>query len=1045
MVLAVAILLPPLAAGRGRAAETRSIAGEWRVALDPEGVGLAGRWFERSPAGRMALPGSIDEARLAPANPAPPTLDGLHRTHPYEGVAWFESDLLIPGSWAGKRVSLVLERVHWETRVWVDGKEVPGIQDSLVAPHVHDLGPLGAPGTRRLTIRVDNTKRHDLGGFVSILYEGTQTNWNGIVGAIELRAVDPVAIDDVQVYPDLARRVATVKARLSNASGAPARGRLRLALRARAGAPVLVADEGEVAVDGPGAQITRELALPAEVAPWDEFRPNLFLLQATLSAEAGGKPSRDERAVRFGLREAGTRGTQVTLNGRPIFLRGTLDCAIYPRTGYPPTDAASWRKIYRTIKAYGLNFVRFHSWCPPEAAFAAADVEGVYLQPEGPQANVDVGRDPARDAFVEAELRRIVRTYGHHPSFLLMALGNEYGGTDAILSGWIDMLKREDPRHLYASPAAGQATANRQFTEGGPRGVKGPGTAHDFRAELAREDRPLLGHEIGQWTFYPAFDEIPKYDGVLAARNFELVREDLRAKGMLDLAPAFVAATGRHATLLYKEEIEVLLRTPGYAGFSLLDLHDYPGQGTALVGLLDPFWESKGFVTPEAHARYAGPMVPLLRLPKRVYTTAEPLVATAEIAPFGPADLEVVEPIWSVRDGSGRVLAEGVLPSRSLPMGTLATLGAIRADLSRAPAPAKLTVRLELKGTAVANEWEVWVYPPDRSIEPPAGVVLGRSWDDATKAALAAGKAVVLVPRTTNPRESLPGRFLPVFWSPIWFPDQKPNTMGLLLDPGHPALAGFPTESHSNWQWYELLDASRTLRLDDAPAALVPIVRVVDNFRRNGKLANVVEARVGPGRLLLATIDLPRLADSNPAARQLLGSLLSYAGSERFRPTVALDPALLDRLLLPARGAVMSRLGARVVRADGAQPGYEATNLLDDDPETMWHTPWGEGAAPFPHEVVVGFDREVRLSGVECVPRADQANGRIRDYRVETSADGRAWRVAASGAFPKGGESHRVAFAAPTAARFVKLVALSGFDDRPFASLAEFTAVEAAP
>ncbi len=163
-------------------------------------------------------------------------------------------------------------------------------------------------------------------------------------------------------------------------------------------------------------------------------------------------------------------------------MRGTLECAIFPLTGYPPTDVAAWRRIYRIIKSYGLNFMRFHSWCPPEAAFAAADQEGVMLQVEGPIANIDVGADARRDAFIEAELLRMVRAYGNHPSFCLMTLGNEYGGTDELLSRWIDMLEREDPRHLYSSPSCGQLTANRQFTEGMPRGIHGPGTDADFRA-----------------------------------------------------------------------------------------------------------------------------------------------------------------------------------------------------------------------------------------------------------------------------------------------------------------------------------------------------------------------------------------------------------------------------------------------------------------------------------------------------------------------------------------------------------------------------------
>ena len=102
----------------------------------------------------------------------------------------------------------------------------------------------------------------------------------------------------------------------------------------------------------------------------------------------------DQRTVRFGMREFAAKGTQFTMNGRPVFLRGTLECSVFPLTGYPPTDVASWQRIYRIMKSYGLNFIRFHSWCPPEAAFAAADIEGIMIQAEGPQANVNAGAGP---------------------------------------------------------------------------------------------------------------------------------------------------------------------------------------------------------------------------------------------------------------------------------------------------------------------------------------------------------------------------------------------------------------------------------------------------------------------------------------------------------------------------------------------------------------------------------------------------------------------------------------------------------------------------
>ena len=398
------------------------------------------------------------------------------------------------------------------------------------------------------------------------------------------------------------------------------------------------------------------------------------------------------------MRELEIHGTQFVLNGRPIFLRGTLECAVFPLTGYPPTDVPGWQRIFRIIKSYGLNFMRFHSWCPPEAAFAAADIEGVYLQVEGPEANIRIDRHAPIGRFMEQELLRMVRTYGNHPSFCLMTLGNEHSGVGDTLDYWVQMLIREDPRHFYCSASAGQMTPHRQYTEGGPRGVKGPRTDGDFGGEVARQDRPLVGHEIGQWTFFPNFDEIAKYTGVFRAKNFELVRDDLAKKHLLDLAPQFVQATGRQAVLLYKEEIEVLLRTPNYPGFSLLDLHDYPSQGTALIGPLDPFWDSKGFVTPRQHTCYCGPTVPLLRLKKRTFTSDETLTAKAEIAHFGPKDLAAATPEWSIWDEKGAVVAAGTLPALDIPTGKLTPLGQIEASVGQSDRASQAHSRPFAKG-----------------------------------------------------------------------------------------------------------------------------------------------------------------------------------------------------------------------------------------------------------------------------------------------------------------------------------------------------------
>jgi hypothetical protein len=546
---------------------------------------------------------------------------------------------------------------------------------------------------------------------------------------------------------------------------------------------------------------------------------------------------------------------------------------------------------------------------------------------------------------------------------------------------------------------------------------------------VAKDPRPIVGHEIGQWMFFPDFKQIKKYTGVMRLRNFEMIRQDMERKHLLDLAPQYQQACGLHAVLLYKEEIELLRRTPGYAGFSLLDLHDYPTQGTALVGPLDEFWDTKGFISPAAYRRFCGPTVPLLRIPKRAYTTDEPFSASADISHFGPADLLNVRPSWTIKDGRGRVVASGQLPVLNVSTGKLTPLGKLTAPLAGIMAPGKLTVTVSV--AAFANDWEIWVYPPTKTVRTPDNVILARAWDEVTKSALAGGKSVLLFPEKTNPKMSLRGQFLPVFWSPVWFPAQQPNANGILCNPRHPALAQFPTEFHSNWQWWELLNNSRTLILDDTPADFRPIVKVVDNFARNHKLGNLFEARVGPGKLLVCTIDLPRLAEREPAANQLLKSLYTYVGSASFHPGQALEVAMLDRLFISTSTNQLQRLGA-TIHADSEAPGYEAARAIDGDPETCWHTAWEPSPAPMPHELVVEFPREVTLTGITYLPRQDMSNGRIANCDVFADSG-----KIASARWPNKNELQTLRFSQPVATRQLRLVIESEVRGNPFASVAE--------
>jgi hypothetical protein len=932
-----------------RAEENLTLAGKWRFSRDEAKIGLTEKWYagvlKTVGAGpsEISLPGSTDEAKAGVPNPIKPNLRGLYRPNVYAGPAWYQREVAIPAAWKGRHVTLFLERNHWTVHVWLDGNDM-GTQDSLISPQIYDFGTNVAPGKHLLTICVDNTLKFNLGPIVSINYAAGQTNWNGIIGAIELRASDPVALSDVQIYPDVDHKLIKVDAHISNLTGSAVDGDIACSVTDGTGAAAAAPVSMPFSAPGAGSLVTLKIPMGDHPKLWDEFSPNLYVLKTSLSAKSPGCHS--EKAVSFGMRKFAAQGRQFTMNGRPLFLRGTLECCIFPLTGYPPTDVASWRRIYRIEKSYGLNFIRFHSWCPPDAAFAAADLEGVMIQAEGPLSNVnDVGHDPQRDAFVEAELMRMIHTYGNHPSFCLMPIGNEVkGNTNAptpnllpqqfsneigngvkgntnglnVLSHWVDMLIQADPRHLYSSASGFQQTPNTQWSEiHSGRGVRYPGTEYNLKDVVARQDRPVTGHEIGQWNFYPNFDEIKKYTGVLEPRNFELIRSDLAAKGMADEARSFFRATGEHARLLYKEEIEMLLRTPGYAGFSLLDLHDYPGQGTALVGLLDPFWDSKGFITPEEQKRYCGSTVPLLCFPKRVYTTDEPFSAKVEVAHFGPADLSEAQPEWTIRDQGGRTIAHGSLPAISLSSGKLNELGTMNAPLNTAAAPAKLTVTLSLRNTPFSNSWNIWVYPPAAAVTIPANVTVSHAWDYVTRAALAEGKKVVLFPTRINPSQSLAGSFQPVFWSPNSFPT-KGTTMGILCDPHQPLFARFPTDFYSDWQWWNLIQGSQTMILNGTPSGFRPLVQVVDNFARNDKLGNVFEARVGNGALLVCTLNLGN--GKTPEAAQFLRSLYAYSSSDAFRPAFELTTSCLDLLLAPANNPVqpnsLNQPGPATVRSN---------------------------------------------------------------------------------------------------------------------------------
>ncbi|UDF05069.1 sugar-binding domain-containing protein [Asticcacaulis sp. AND118] len=915
---------------------TVSLAGKWRFALDHNDIGLADYWFNKTMPSdlQIRLPGILQtqgygneieaETQFVAALPRdmrwyllpqykpytqPGNIKVPYLSQPvrhYLGVAWYQRDIEIPEAWAGKRIALHLERTRWRTDIYV-GNKLAGSSRSLVAPHEADLGIL-KPGTHRLSLRIDNRMQEPVyrpdGHAVS---DGEGSTWNGVVGRIELSATSPVWIDDAQVFPDLTRKSAQVRVKIGNLTGKAGSGTLSVG---KVSVPVTWTVEGGVAaIDVP---------MP-DAKPWSEFTPVLQKLTVALI----GTDADNRRDLTFGMREVRTEGRQILINGERLDFRATHDGGGFPLTGYPATDVETWKRIIAICKDWGFNGMRFHSWCPPEAAFTAADELGFYLQPEcGMWNNFDPGRKML--AVLHDETERLLKAYGNHPSFIMLAASNEPAGQyPQQLSEWDLKWRKADPRRLYADgigrfspPPGGPGTPYASDFLGTIRG-RGPGGwfGEDYEKALTdstgNADIPCIAHEVGQWCAYPDFGIIDKFSGkgkydafpqgigwgdraYMVPGNYEIMRDSAQAHGLLSLNKELAHASGRFQVACYKEEIEANLRTPSYSGFHLLDLHDYLGQGGALMGLLDAFWEEKGYVTAEEFRQFCNTTVPLVRLKDRVFTSDKTLSAEAELAHFGPKALASVTPVWRILDAAGKTVLSGSLPKRAAPRGKNLKLGTITADLSKLKSPAAYRLVLELKGTTFRNQWPFWVYPATVSTATPPGVIVTADWTEAKSALAKGGRVLFLSGNPAKPNPDLGLTTVPIFWNRLMNPSRA-WMLGLLCDTAHPALAGFPTQANCDWQWVDLLGKTTAMNVEALPVDLKPVVLPINDWNRNLRLAMLFECRVGDGRLMATAFDLTEAGVAGhaggPSLRQ---SVLNYMASERFAPETTLTIESLD-------------------------------------------------------------------------------------------------------------------------------------------------------
>ena len=812
------------------------LSGTWQFALDRQGTIKAGDAFTET----VQLPGTTDTNKKGDFTAKSEETTHLTRPWSYKGRAWYQREIEIPASWKGKSACLFLERTK-PSEVYIDGKLV-GTSNDISTPQVFTLPKALKPGKHALAIMIDNGS-----GIPEQIYanshaytEDTQTNWNGIIGRIELSTVPYTALS----------------------------------------------------TQSPSS-----------------LHPN--------------------------FRDFHIEGQHFYANGHQIFLRGKHDACVWPLTGHVAMDVQSWKDYLGTCAAYGLNHVRFHSWCPPEAAFVAADELGIVLQPELPFWGDFNEKDTVLMQFLHKEGENILRTYGHHPSFRMFALGNELWGSIDKMAEFIEDFRKIAPDKVYTFGSnyylgyqgvkkgmdyfttcrvGGEGWGNynthtrgsfsfADAADGGMINHFYPNTMMNFEegCKLAFPEGsawtkavPVISHETAQFQTYPDYDEIKKYTGTLYPYNMEVFRSRLEKAGMLDQAKDFHQASGLWSLQLYKQDIEMDLRTKNMAGFQLLDLQDYPGQGSAYVGILDAFMDPKGLCTEREWRQWCAPVVPLLVADRYCFTIEDGIHAWIQVANYSGQSLNGKTLRWELTEltGTGPVgSGEIKLPSTE----GLFTAGELNIDLSSIKQPTQLQLCLSIDdteyfGVPYHNTYDLWAYPAWSDLSKLESMVtVTNQLNEIAINQLEKGKSVLLMPEATD--LCVGGLFQTDYWNYRMFKtisennkkSVSPGTLGILTDPKHPIFKGFPTQMHTNWQWFPVIKASHPFMLDNTGKDYRPIIQVIDNIERNHKLGLVFEFAVGNGKLLVCMADLES-ATSYPEGRAFYRSVLEYMVSDDFAP-----------------------------------------------------------------------------------------------------------------------------------------------------------------
>lgn len=903
------------------------LSGDWRLYLEKD--------LEKTPLkdfnDKIALPSTTSYSGKGEKNPRY-SKGFLTDEYAFEGYAWFEKKVDFSGI-SSKKVFLFLERTRITT-LYFDGKEV-GSFDSLVSPHIYDISDFASDGEHTITICVANVGYKTAGGHLTS--KDTQSNWNGIIGKIEIQVFEKTYIDDLFVESDIQNKAFKIQAKVFGDES----GKVKVSAESFNGPYTSNTDvfEAKEFIYSNG-KIDVIYTLGEKAKLWSEFEPNLYLLRIDVNGDV------TESVV--GLRDFKTKGDKFTINGKNTFLRGKHDGLIFPKTGYVPCDVDEWLRVMEISQRYGINHYRFHTCCPPEAAFIAADMLGIYMEPELPfwgtiAAPGEEGYNEEEQEFLISEGHRMLKFFGNHPSYCMMSLGNELWGSTDRLNEILGIYKSKDKRHLYTQGSnnfqhfptivenddfyCGVRLSKDRLIRGSygmcdaPLGhiqTDKPSTSKRYDSIIKPEVRtesssdldengmvkiqygttmklvkaseadagfvpeiPIITHEIGQYETYPNFDEIEKYKGPLKARNFMLFKNRLEKKGLGELAKDYHFASGKLAVACYKEELESALRSRRLGGFQILDIQDFSGQGTALVGILDAFMDSKGLVTEKEWRAFCSETVLLAEFDSYVYESGDEFKAHLSVTHFGEDDIVGKYMSWSLRLDSENA-ASGC--ERISGGDNYYDVSDISFKIPEISKPCDMVLSLSLDGEDIENCYRIFVYPNNIKAELDGVYIFESADDPQAKELLKDGKTVLITPKLKSDDEnSIEGFYCQDFWCYPMFKSislmmNKPvpvGTMGLLIDNKHKALSEFPSEIYSTEQWWEIVMNSRSDILDGNDKDKNIIVRTIDNFERNHSLGLLYEYEKDGGKAVVLNCDLDALSQS-PNGRQFIKSVFDY-------------------------------------------------------------------------------------------------------------------------------------------------------------------------